>query len=850
MDVIPQNYKLEFTPNFRDFVFDGVAEIAVTCLKKTSTIKLDVEEITVESCSVRVADLIFEPKFTVNKSKGLLTINMRRQLQGECVVTIRYQGILNDKLIGFYRSIYKVGSKTKYLATSQFEAADARHAFPCFDRPDLKATFDVTIIAPKNMTAISNMPIENTETVKNGTKYVFKTTPKMSTYLLYLGVGEFEYLTGKGKVRVVTTAGKSKQGKFALELAEKLIPMYEQYFAKFYKLPKLDLVALPDFASGAMENWGAMTFRENLLLYDEKSSSSLTKQLVAEVLSHELAHQWFGNLVTMKWWNDLWLNESFATFMATKTLDWIYPSWNLWEQFVNSASSTAMELDFLESTHPIDVEVESPSQIREIFDAISYEKGGSLLRMIEDYVGKLVFRAGLRLYVRNFQFDNATGVDLWDSIDDSIKELDVKSKSRTKKSKRVPRRDIANMSVRKVMEPWLKISGFPVVSVTQNNDKVTLRQDPFKLTEPQGRTSTWPIPVTISSKSPDIRILMNKKTQTLDLSGRFIVNPKRMGFYRVHYQKEILDEIKKSVQKKTISGMDRWAIQNDLFAMCLAGRASVPDYLDFVDAYSNERKYLPLINIGQNLSLLLNMSHSQDWNGMVRDHALPVFENMLEWLGWEPSPGEPHTNSFLRSMTLVSLGRLDTATSDRTAKLFEKYVSDRNKVHPDIQMPMFAAVARNGGVREYSKLSKLFAASDSVEEQLRIATGMCEFNNPNMLLRTLKFSLTNKVRAQNIHDFILPAARNPNSRGILWPWIRDNWDPLSSKFGAGDRLLSRIVYGVAMATDGSEYGEIKKFFTKKRTGGIERTSQQLLERIKMYSDFRKQAAQDISAISS
>ena len=236
MDVIPQNYKLEFTPDFRDFVFDGVADITVYCLKKTSTIYLDAKDITVESCSVYADDITFAPKFTVNKSKGLLTVNMRRQLKGECIVSIRYRGVLNDKLIGFYRSTYKVGSKTKYLATTQFASADARYAFPCFDRPDLKATFDVTVTVPKSMTAISNMPIKDAQESKNVTKYVFETTPKMSTYLLYLGVGEFEYLSGKGKVRVVTTAGKSKHGKFALELAEKLVPAYEQYLAQILQV--------------------------------------------------------------------------------------------------------------------------------------------------------------------------------------------------------------------------------------------------------------------------------------------------------------------------------------------------------------------------------------------------------------------------------------------------------------------------------------------------------------------------------------------------------------------------------------------------------------------------------------
>lgn len=837
MRTIPQNYKLEFTPDLKNFVFGGVATITINCLKPTLVIKLDASDITVESCSCYADNVELQPTFSMSDDK--LVIDMHHRVHGYCTLTIKYRGVLNDKLVGFYRSSYKVDNKTKYLATTQFEAADARRAFPCFDRPDLKATFDISISAPKGMTAISNMPIKHTNELDDGNMFVFETTPAMSTYLVYLGVGEFEYLTGSGRVRVVTTAGKSKHGKFALELAERLIPLYESYFAKFYRLPKLDLLALPDFGSGAMENWGAITFRENLLLYDKANSSSSTKQLVAEVLSHELAHQWFGNLVTMEWWNDLWLNESFATFMATKTLDWLYPNWNLWEQFVNSSSRTAMEMDSLESTHPIDVKVRSPSQIREIFDAISYEKGGSLLRMMEDYVGKLVFRNGLRLYIKNFEFENATGRDLWNSIDASIQNF-----TKDKKSKRA-HRDITNMSMRKVMEPWLKISGFPMVHVSREQNTIKLTQSQFRVDGWVGQAKTWPIPITIKGRSPNRRVLMNEKTLKLNVSGKFIVNPRRMGFYRVSYQKEILDVIKKFVKKKTITSINRWLIQNDLFAMCMAGKANVLYYLDFVDAYKDERQYMPLINVGENLSLLLKMSHMQDWSKNIHDVSTPVFENMLEWLGWKTRPNEPFTNSFLRTMAITQMGRLNTGISEKTADMFDDYVGDPSTVHPDIRSPMFAAVARHGSIRIHSRLSKLFTNTDSAEEQARIIFGMCEFNDPKMLIRTLEFATSDKVRPQNVHSFIIHTASNPNSRGMLWPWLYDNWDLVSSKVGIESGLLGRIVSGTALATDGSEYNTIDEFFKQRQIESVNRAVKQLLDLTSMYSNFRQRAAQDI-----
>ena len=289
---------------------------------------------------------------------------------------INFVGTLNDKLVGFYRSKYEYKGKEKYLATTQFEAADARRAFPCWDEPEAKATFDVSLIVDNNLTALSNMPVVSKKKLGKKTSFRFNTTPVMSTYLLYLAVGEFEFLQGKlGKtlVRIVTTKGKKEQGKMALVFTKQFLSYFQKYFKISYPLPKLDMIAIPDFASGAMENWGAITFRETVLLYDPKTSSTDTMQHIAEVIAHEIAHQWFGNLVTMKWWNDLWLNESFATFMATKAVDKIYPEWDFWDQFLISEMTGGLSLDSLKSSHPIDVDVKSPAEVRQIFDEIQLQ---------------------------------------------------------------------------------------------------------------------------------------------------------------------------------------------------------------------------------------------------------------------------------------------------------------------------------------------------------------------------------------------------------------------------------------------------------------------------------------------
>jgi len=452
MDTVPINYNLTFEPDLKKFIFTGTEIITASCKKSTNQITMHCAELKIKSCIVKSGNHIVSSTVKTNEKKEELSIKLGEKIKGTATISLTFQGILNDRLLGFYRSKYEQNGKTKYLATTQFEAADARRAFPCWDEPESKATFEISIIADNQYSAISNMPVKSKKKIKTKTLYTFQKTPLVSTYLIYLGVGEFEYLTGKAgkiQIRVVTTKGNTSKGKFSLELGKKLLTSYEKYFGIKFPLPKLDLIAVPDFAAGAMENWGAITFRETILLYDPKTSSTRTKQFIAEVISHEIAHMWFGNLVTMKWWNDLWLNESFATFMATKFVDKFYPEWDLWNQFVEDAMNVAMGLDSLKTTHPIDVKVNSPAEIREIFDAISYDKGGCVLRMLENYVGEPNFQKGLKKYLSDFKYKNAKGQDLWDAIGKA-----------------------SGMPVTSMINTWLKQPGFPVVEINQDGSNL------------------------------------------------------------------------------------------------------------------------------------------------------------------------------------------------------------------------------------------------------------------------------------------------------------------------------------------------------------------------------------------
>ena len=821
VDVKPKNYELVFTPDLKQFKFRGTETITADCKKSTKLISLNCAELKITFCQIQNKGKIIDSTTKINEKNEELQITLKEKIKGHVKIIIEFQGILNDRLLGFYRSQYQHGGKTKYLATTQFEAADARRAFPCWDEPKAKATFDISIIADNRFTAISNMPIKSKTKLGNKTLYNFRKTPIMSTYLIYLGVGEFEYLTskvGKIQIRVVTTKGNKSKGKFSLELGKKLLVSYEKYFDIKYPLPKLDLIAVPDFAAGAMENWGAITFRETILLYDSDTSSTKTKQFIAEVISHEIAHQWFGNLVTMEWWNDLWLNESFATFMATKFVDKFYPEWDLWNQFVEDAMNVAMGLDSLKTTHPIDVRVNSPSEIREIFDAISYDKGGCVLRMLEHYVGEPNFRKGLKKYLKNFKYKNAKGQDLWDAIGKASK-----------------------MPVSSMVNSWLKQPGFPLVEIQQDGNKLQIKQNRYLLEQDKKSSKgLWKIPLTIGFSDKIITKLFTKNSISMKIpkSIGFVANYGRKGFYRVKYDEGILLDLKMLVDQKQISPIDRWAIQNDLYSLCVSGNEQVRNYLDFSDAYYEEDSYLSSINVAHNLASLYFRSLDEKFSEEIRDYAVNYLRKILFDLGWETKKTDKHTDALLRSFAISTLGKLDDGEVALEAKnLYDKFLNSPKSLSPDLIEPICSIAAWNGNSKTHTELVKLYKNAKTMEEKLRFLGAMCGFKDTKLLKKSLDFSQTAEIRSQNMPLPILKVAANPYGKKILWPWLKANWKNLNKKVGNGNPLFNRIVASISLIADDSMEKEIKNFFKKNPTPGTERTQAQTLERIRINSKF-------------
>ncbi|RNJ75456.1 MAG: M1 family peptidase [Nitrosopumilus sp. D6] len=822
MDTYPVNYTLEFEPDLERFTFGGRESVVVQCIKPTSTIIMHCAELEIHSCRAEHAGNKVKSSFKLDKRREELQIRLGGKIKGEATIHIEFEGVLNDRLLGFYRSRYKQGKKTKYLATTQFEAADARRAFPCWDEPAAKATFDITITADSRFMAVSNMPVHSRQKKGSLTSHVFSRTPVMSTYLLYLGVGEFEYVsgkTGKTRVRVITTRGNKSKAGFSLNLAKKLLKSYEDYFGIRYPLPKLDLIAVPDFAAGAMENWGAITFRETILLYDPKTSSTRTKQFIAEVISHEIAHQWFGNLVTMKWWNDLWLNESFATFMATKFVDKFYPEWDMWNQFIEDAMNTAMSLDSLKTTHPIDVRVDSPSQIREIFDAISYDKGGCVLRMLEKYVGEPDFRHGLKKYLSDFKYANAEGTDLWDAIGKA-----------------------SGMPVSNMVNTWLRQPGFPLVTVEQKGSMLKFSQKRYLLEHDKKHTGgKWSIPLTFGLEKTETRLFTKQSMTARTPKGAgCVANIGRHGFYRVKYDKATLIDLKMLVDQKKIAPIDRWAIQNDLFSLCISGDENIRNYLDFTDAYCDEESYLASVNVAQNLTSLYMAAFGEEFAGQIRVYAANYLRVLFSRLGWDPKKSDSHTDALLRPFVISALGRMnDKHVTKEALKRYRKFQRNQGTLHPDLTEPICSIAAWNGNAQTYSQLVKFYKNAKTTEEKLRFLGAMFGFSEKRLLVKSLDFSLGDIVRSQNMQLPIIKTAANPHGSPMLWPWLEKNWKKLDKKIGHGNPLFNRIIASLSMIPDDSMESKLVKFFKKNTVPGTERTQQQTMERLRIRKKLRR-----------
>uniref|UniRef100_A0A671NVQ0 Puromycin-sensitive aminopeptidase n=1 Tax=Sinocyclocheilus anshuiensis TaxID=1608454 RepID=A0A671NVQ0_9TELE len=572
-DVYPVNYGLRLKPDLIDFTFEGKLEAAVEVTQGTNQIVMNCADIDIITASFvpEGGEEINATGFNYQNEDEKVTLCFPSTLQkGSGSLKIDFVGELNDKMKGFYRSKYMTPSgEIRYAAVTQFEATDARRAFPCWDEPAIKATFDITLIVPKDRISLSNMNVVDRKPYPEDHSLVevtFATTPIMSTYLVAFVIGEYDFVESQSSdgvtVRVYTPVGKAEQGRFALEVATKTLPFYKDYFRVPYPLPKIDLIAIADFAAGAMENWGLVTYRETALLIDPKNSCASSRQWVALVVGHELAHQWFGNLVTMEWWTHLWLNEGFASWIEYLCVDHCFPEYDIWTQFVSADYTRALDLDALDNSHPIEVDVGHPSEVDEIFDAISYSKGASVIRMLHNYIGDEDFRMGMNAYLLKFQHKNASTEDLWECLEQA-----------------------SGKPIAAVMNSWTKQMGFPIIVVDQEqvhgSDRVLkISQKKFCASGPRNGTyencPNWMVPISIcTSEDPSctkMKVLLDQPETTVNITNvapdHWIkINPGTVGFYRIQYSSAMLESLLPGIRDLTLLPVDRLGLQNDLFSL-------------------------------------------------------------------------------------------------------------------------------------------------------------------------------------------------------------------------------------------------------------------------------------------
>jgi puromycin-sensitive aminopeptidase len=737
---------------------------------------------------------------------------------GEYTITLEFTGNITDNMDGIYPSRFEEDGVEKKLIATQFESHHAREAFPCIDEPEAKATFDLHLTHAESEIALGNTPMVN-EKVEGGRKTTsYDTTPFMSTYLLAFVIGDIAYqeATSKNGVKIRTYATKNQveHTTFALDIAVKCMDYYEDYYDIAFPLGKCDFVALPDFASGAMENWGLITFREQTLLMDPDNTSLMTKQYVAIVVAHELTHQWFGNLVTMRWWTDLWLNEGFASWMEYLAIDHLFPEWDLWTQFAVDEQQLAMKIDSLEHTHPVEVEVNHPDEIRSIFDAISYQKGASMIHMLQDYLGAEPFRDGLRHYLKKHSYKNTHTVDLWQALEDVTKK-----------------------PVKDFMGTWTSQSGFPIVDIKQVADHYVIEQSKFVAnpnSEARKDTTLWPIPL-LHAELHDLTV--TKKTTNIPVAETNIVkiNIGQTGFYRVNYSHDMQQKQLQSLDNGEFSAVDRMGLLADSFEVTKSGYQSVDEYLDLLTHYKNEHELPSWEIISGSLGTIRATLSSDDTSTTLRDAMKPWIQTFvapqLQRLGIKELDDEPHLDTLLRPIIVGMSASADEPTVlEFVDESFKSRLKDgESSIDPNLRGTIYATIARRGGVKEFDQMLDMYNITQSSDEKLSLTAGMTNFKQPEIHKRIFELIKSDTIRTQDNSYWIAYSFMNRYSRADTWQWVKDNWEWLKKTMGT-DMSFSRMpIYAARQFADQAKIDDYIEFFSDKIDPSIKRTYNQGLE---------------------
>ncbi|RMX83120.1 hypothetical protein D0869_05547 [Hortaea werneckii] len=858
-DVKPTNYAISLhdLQSGEPWTYQGTVNIDLQVKKSTKTITLNTHELKVHSVevfteagktasSVKSSDVSYDAK----NQRCAFSFDQALPESQRAVLSIAFEGTMNNVMAGFYRSKYTPtttpakgvakDSEHHYMFSTQFESSDARRAFPCFDEPNLKASFDFEIEIPEDLTALSNMPEKETKKGKAGTKVVsFERTPIQSTYLLAWAFGDFEYVedftrrkyNGKNlPVRVWTTRGLKEQGKLALESAHQIVDYFSEIFRIDYPLPKVDLLAVHEFSHGAMENWGLITYRTTAVLFDPESSDQKYRNRVVYVVAHELAHQWFGNLVTMDWWNELWLNEGFATWVGWYAVDHLHPDWNVWGQFVTEGMQMAFNLDSLRTSHPIEVPVRNALEVDQIFDHISYLKGSSVIRMLASYLGVETFLKGVSDYLKAHMYSNAKTNDLWDAL----------SKA-------------SGQDVTTFMDPWIRKIGFPVVTIAEEPGQITVKQNRFISAgdvKPEEDQTTWWIPLNLKTgqtMSDAKREALTEKSDTYrDIDTTFYKpNADQTGFYRTNLPPERLIQLSKALDK--LSVQDKIGLVGDAAAMAVAGEGTTAGLLSFVEGFATETNYLVWSEVLSSLGKIRRIFSSDEKVAAgLREFTLKLVSPATDKIGWEFAPSDDYLTGQLRSLLISTAGLMcHEKVVAEAQKRFKAFMDgDKKAIHPSLRGPVFRIAVKNGGADAYKAVQNEFLTTTSIDGREIALQSMGQVQSQELAKEYLQFGFSGKVATQDLHTVGSSLSMNSKVRENVWHFIKSEWPMIRERLGANMVVLERFL---RMCLDKFADAEVEKdvqaFFSDKDNTGYDRGLAVATDTIKSNARYRERDAE-------
>jgi len=810
--VLPTHYTLTLTPDLQTATFSGVESIDVTLTEPTGHITLNSIEIAFQTVTITAAGKNQTATIALDNAREQATFTFPNQLPaGKATLSIHYTGILNSELRGFYLS----KTARRNYAVTQFESTDARRAFPSFDEPAFKATYDVSLVVDSADTAISNGPIvQDTPGPAGKHTLTFLTTPKMSTYLVAFLVGDFQCSSGASDgvaIRVCSTPDKVAMTPYGVDVAQSVLHYYNNYFGIPYPLKKLDLIALPDFEAGAMENFGAITYRETALLIDPKTASIDAKEGVALVIAHEMAHQWFGDLVTMKWWDNIWLNEGFATWMESKAVANLHPEWGL-DQMVAGEVGYTLDLDAQPTTRAIRATANSRDEIEQMFDGISYGKAGSVLLTVENYLGEETFRQGVHNYLAAHLYSNATAEDFWGA-----------------------QTATSHKPVDKIMQSLVAQPGAPLLTFAQrDNGKIGVQQKRFFLspTIRPDPAQKWTVPVCLkSAKGQDCQLLTPATSELkIPLSGLFFANAGGKGYYRTAYTPADYAQLV-AVVESGLTPTERISLIGDEWAQVRANKATVGDFLNLAAAVKDDTNSevvgRALDGVG---SIYFRVAASPDQKAAVSAWIRKTYSAAYAALG-KPAPDDSASTLELRARLFSVLGNSgkDPDLLAQAREIAPQYLADPASVESSLGQAAVAVAARNGDAALFSTLQHIYETSTNPELQNGALRLLVQFEDPALLQRALDYALTSNVRNQDAAGQLAIALGTDKNRPFAWQYIQDHWDKvqtlLTPEMGAG------LVGSTGSFCSAQGRDSVKQFFATHKVAAADVSLKHALEHI-------------------